>query len=99
MSHIPEWGTNMSTSNSSESKQVTREQIEVRAYEIYLQRAGSDGSDIDDWLRAEQELLAGRDTAAADAGPLPLDYATSDANPESEHHRLRERHAAAGDPS
>jgi hypothetical protein len=34
----------------------TLEQIEMRAYEIYLERGGSDGSDTDDWLRAEREL-------------------------------------------
>lgn len=36
----------------------TRDQIEVRAYEIYLQRGGSDGNDVQDWLQAESELLA-----------------------------------------
>jgi hypothetical protein len=36
----------------------TREQIEVRAYEIYLQRGGGDGNDVQDWLQAESELLA-----------------------------------------
>ena len=35
----------------------TREQIEVRAYEIYLQRGGGDGNDVQDWLQAESELL------------------------------------------
>lgn len=37
----------------------TRDQIEVRAYEIYLQRGGADGNDVQDWLQAESELLAG----------------------------------------
>ena len=36
----------------------TRDQIEVRAYEIYLQRGGADGNDVQDWLQAESELLA-----------------------------------------
>jgi hypothetical protein len=36
----------------------TRDQIEVRAYEIYLERGGADGSDVQDWLQAESELLA-----------------------------------------
>ncbi len=34
----------------------TREQIARRAYEIYLDRGGSHGYDIEDWLQAEQEL-------------------------------------------
>lgn len=32
------------------------EQIKQRAHEIYLQRGGQDGSDLDDWLQAEQEI-------------------------------------------
>ena len=32
------------------------EQIRQRAHHIYLQRAGQDGSDLDDWLQAEAEL-------------------------------------------
>jgi len=35
-----------------------REQIERRAYEIYLRRGGLDGSDVADWIMAEEELQA-----------------------------------------
>ena len=35
-----------------------REQIERRAYEIYLRRGGVDGSDVTDWTMAEEELKA-----------------------------------------
>jgi hypothetical protein len=34
----------------------TIEQIQLRAYEIYLERGGSDGNDTEDWLQAEREL-------------------------------------------
>ena len=35
----------------------TREQeIRDRAYEIYLQRGGQAGYEVDDWLQAEREL-------------------------------------------
>jgi hypothetical protein len=34
----------------------TREQIEVRAYEIYENRGRQHGRDIEDWLAAENEL-------------------------------------------
>lgn len=34
----------------------SREEIERRAYEIYLQRGGTDGSDVADWTMAEEEL-------------------------------------------
>jgi hypothetical protein len=32
------------------------EQIRLRAYEIYLERAGLPGNELDDWLQAEHEL-------------------------------------------
>ena len=32
------------------------ERISQRAYEIYLERGGRDGSDLDDWLQAEAEI-------------------------------------------
>ena len=34
----------------------TNEQIAARAYEIYLTRGASSGSDVEDWLQAEREL-------------------------------------------
>jgi len=37
-------------------KQITREQIAKRAYEIW--RSGKGGSETDNWLRAERELRA-----------------------------------------
>ncbi|HKQ86756.1 MAG TPA: DUF2934 domain-containing protein [Candidatus Acidoferrales bacterium] len=36
----------------------TREQIEQRAYELYLGRGCAEGLDVQDWLQAESELLA-----------------------------------------
>ena len=39
--------------------QSTREQeIRIRAYEIYLQREGQPGHELDDWLQAECELTS-----------------------------------------
>jgi Protein of unknown function (DUF2934) len=34
------------------------EEIRRRAYEIYLERGGQDGGELDDWLQAEHELKA-----------------------------------------
>ncbi|MCI0720197.1 MAG: DUF2934 domain-containing protein [Acidobacteria bacterium] len=34
----------------------TREEIEQRAYEIYLARGGELGHDLEDWVEAEREL-------------------------------------------
>ena len=31
-------------------------QIQLRAYEIYIQRGRQDGLDLDDWFQAEKEL-------------------------------------------
>src|SRR5260370_25997757 len=36
----------------------TLEQIQARAYEIYLERHGAPGNQIEDWLRAERELAS-----------------------------------------
>jgi hypothetical protein len=35
----------------------TREEIELRAYQIYLERGGAHAQDVEDWLQAERELL------------------------------------------
>jgi len=32
------------------------EEIRLRAYEIYLERGGIPGNELDDWLQAEREL-------------------------------------------
>jgi hypothetical protein len=56
---------NASTSESNsdvQAKQVTRtptaEEIQLRAYELYVERGGIHGFDTDDWLQAERELSA-----------------------------------------
>ena len=41
-------------------EQLTHEQIEKRAYEIYLQHNGEEGHALEDWLIAEQELTQER---------------------------------------
>ena len=33
------------------------EQIQRRAYELYVERGNQSGSELDDWLQAEQEVL------------------------------------------
>jgi hypothetical protein len=34
----------------------TREEIALRAYEIFLDRGGAPGNSLEDWIRAEREL-------------------------------------------
>ena len=47
----------LTNSNPTEkSPHPTREEIELRAYQIYIERGCPDGHDVDDWLQAENEL-------------------------------------------
>lgn len=39
------------------------ERVRQRAHEIYLQNGGQDGSDLEDWLQAEAEILAAQGKA------------------------------------
>jgi hypothetical protein len=34
----------------------THDEIQLRAYRIYVERGGQHGCDLDDWLQAEREL-------------------------------------------
>jgi hypothetical protein len=34
-----------------------REEIELRAYQIYIERGGAHGQEMEDWLQAERELV------------------------------------------
>jgi len=41
------------------------EQIRQRAYVLYVGRGQADGSAVDDWLKAEEEVLALKEAKAA----------------------------------
>jgi hypothetical protein len=41
-----------------ERKELSREDIAHRAYELYTQRDCEAGKDIEDWVRAEKELAS-----------------------------------------
>jgi Protein of unknown function (DUF2934) len=45
--------------------------IRRRAHELYVQRGSQSGSELDDWLRAEAEILRAQD-AAIDEAPRSL---------------------------
>lgn len=52
------WGTSYRMmSKNVEPAAPTRAQIEARAYELYLQRGGQDGHEMENWLSAENELM------------------------------------------
>ena len=41
-----------------ERKELSREDVAHRAYELYTQRGCEPGKDIEDWIRAEKELTS-----------------------------------------
>ncbi len=56
---------NLSSISTRSAVDRTDHDIAVRAYELYEQRGGEHGHDVDDWLQAERELRpAIRSTAA-----------------------------------
>jgi hypothetical protein len=42
------------------------ERIRQRAYELYVDRGNESGSELDDWLQAEEEILQAQEEARAD---------------------------------
>jgi len=50
-----------------ERKEISREDIAHRAYELYTQRGCEPGKDVEDWIRAEQELGAEPEIKSAKA--------------------------------
>jgi hypothetical protein len=55
---------------------LSRKDVAVRAYEIYLTRGAADGFDRDDWLRAEQELKARGEMLSAERIAPPRRHAS-----------------------
>jgi len=49
-------GTGINHKNVTQEIVPTSEEIRQRAYEIFLARGGTPGKEMEDWLRAEQEL-------------------------------------------
>jgi Protein of unknown function (DUF2934) len=45
-----------------ERKEPSREEIAHRAYELYTERGCEPGKDVEDWIRAEQDLELGTET-------------------------------------
>jgi hypothetical protein len=63
---------------STNKRIPSREAIERRAYEIYIERGSMEGHDVEDWLAAEEELMSRAEEVAAvrepvsDLRPAPL---------------------------
>lgn len=75
---------------SNQAENPSREQIERRAYEIYLQRGGVDGSDVADWIMAEEELKASLKQSLAERTEHPQRAAQVDARNNTSH-RMQSR--------
>jgi len=44
--------------DATRNGEALRQQIAEKAYEVYLDRGQTHGHDVDDWLEAEQMILA-----------------------------------------
>lgn len=55
------------TKDTTDPKQFLEEDIRSRAYALYEERGREDGHDLDDWLRAETELIEAAAKTAAKA--------------------------------
>ncbi|HKW34025.1 MAG TPA: DUF2934 domain-containing protein [Candidatus Acidoferrum sp.] len=47
----------------------THDEIALRAYEIYLERGGAPGDALEDWIRAERELIEKNSKPRGKVGP------------------------------
>ena len=52
----PTVGAGKATDQASPRYKPSSEEIQVRAYEIYVQRGRIDGFDLADWFQAEEQL-------------------------------------------
>jgi hypothetical protein len=50
------WGPSYRVMPEAEPALPVKERIQARAHELYLQRGGKDGQELQDWLAAEKEL-------------------------------------------
>jgi Protein of unknown function (DUF2934) len=71
----------------SEIKAPSEVEIQQRAYELFLERGCEPGRDVEDWLKAEQELTELVELTASE---------TEELRPESQEPIVRKKHAAAG---
>ena len=75
----------------SETKAPSEEQIQQRAYELFLARGCEPGRELEDWLEAEKEL-----TYLAELTAIGADLAADEElAPEPQEPVVRKKHAAA----
>jgi hypothetical protein len=70
-------GTSESSSDTvdvvADDAETLRQEIQRRAYHRYCERGCGPGADMDDWLAAEQEVLAKHPTSVAAPVNTPAD--------------------------
>ena len=57
--------TKLSSPSGKTAAEATAERIRSRAYELYEERGCEDGHEVEDWLRAEAEVIGKAEKAAA----------------------------------
>ena len=57
--------TKTSSLSGKTGAEAVAEQIRCRAYELYEERGREDGHEVEDWLRAEDEVTGRAQRAAA----------------------------------
>ena len=68
MAKTIESGSSASLKPRVAKNQPTTEDISLRAYQIYLERGGAPGNELEDWVQAERELLGENGKPAAENG-------------------------------
>ena len=58
-------GTNGPTRLADGNQSEVEDRIRRRAFELYEQRGRGDGSELTDWVQAEEEVLSSEDRARA----------------------------------
>jgi hypothetical protein len=82
--------------NEIEERFPTRDEIEQRAYEIYLERGEREGDDLNDWYAAERELTESGRVLGTALGATADELQTEDMEKMIEEMYERSRAAAAG---
>ena len=69
--------TQIEAPTSPHSAEEMNQIIAARAYELYQQRGGADGQELDDWLSAESEVLAARQMVPDQPAPQRIEKTPS----------------------
>ena len=57
------------------------ERVRRRAYELYVQQGNQSGSELDDWLQAEEEIRSAEEQAIERRVILPVEVLAGDERP------------------